>query len=372
MANVAFNVIGLLFGAIAMAPMLESMLPSKSDRETTIRIGVGTSIHGSDTTGGNVPGIRLFDVMGRDIGEARGSKSVIADGGFKDIVVTADSDKQGRQAQYISVSKGGNDALCISYISATWPDGQQKAWYGDVGYQCGGFWYNSQTIIGDDNYQPKCVWIDGDKSNGITTQGLGVHITDFTATKERAQAYADDQDTMCKSKPRFHLYDNLKSDYFLPYFNPPLQYDANLVDKDRSKVMVDGASTGKLPPKNKKRSPAQKRSLISKRHTFPGKLVTSANHAHSAKELCQSGNSLGPDFVSIPENLFCDMSEKELWPLCCKDKRTGCFDMVSKTMIGNDNTMVASNDTIIATKSRRDLTTGRIIPEKEYSHVTAW
>lgn len=76
MANVAFNVIGLLFGVVAMAPMLESMLPSKTDRETTVRIGVGTSIKGSDTTGGNTPGIRIFDVMGRDIGEARGSTKV--------------------------------------------------------------------------------------------------------------------------------------------------------------------------------------------------------------------------------------------------------------------------------------------------------
>ncbi|KAK8006659.1 hypothetical protein PG991_012956 [Apiospora marii] len=359
MANVAFNVIGLLLGVVGMAPMLNSMLPDKSDRETTIRIGVGTSIKGSDTTGGNTPGIRIFDVMGRDLGEARGSKKVIADGGFKDIVVTASSDKQGRQAQYLSVSKGGNDALCISYISMTWPDGQKKAWYGDVGYQCGGHWYNSQTLIGDDNYQPKCTWIDGDKSNGITTQGFGMHITDFTATKERAAAYADDQDTMCKSKPRFHLYDDLKSDYFLPYFSPPLEYDSNLVDKDRKKVMVDGASTGKLPPRNKVRSPRERRDIIAKRHLFPGKLVTSPKTAHSARELCESGSSLGPDFVSFHENLFCDMSEKELWPLCSAKVTSGCFD--AKT-----NTMVAKH------VSRRDEVTGRAIPVKEYQDVATW
>ncbi|KAK7977803.1 hypothetical protein PG988_005293 [Apiospora saccharicola] len=341
MANVAFNVIGLLLGVVGMAPMLNSMLPDKSDRETTVRIGVGTSIKGEDTTGGNTPGIRIFDVMGRDLGEARGSKKVIADGGFKDIVVTASSDKQGRQAQYLSVSKGGNDALCISYISMTWPDGQKKAWYGDVGYQCGGHWYNSQTLIGDDNYQPKCTWVDGDKSNGITTQGFGMHITDFTATKERAQAYADDQDTMCKSKPRFHLYDDLKSDYFLPYFNPPLDPRAS------------------SPPRNKVRSPRERRDIISKRHLFPGKLVTSPKTAHSARELCESNNSLGPDFVSFHENLFCDMSEKELWPLCSATVASGCFD--TKT-----NTMLAKH------VSRRDEVTGRDIPVKEYHDVAAW
>ncbi|RDL36634.1 Uncharacterized protein BP5553_05986 [Venustampulla echinocandica] len=359
MAAAAFNVIGLIFGVVSMAPMLKSMLPDRSDSETTIRIGVGTSIRGSDATSGNTPGIRIFDVMGRDIGEARGSKKVISDGGFKDIKVSASSKEQGRQAQYISVSKGGNDALCISYISVTWPDGQQKAWYGDVGYQCGGYWYNSQTIIGDDNYQPKCVWIDGDDSNGITTQGMGIHITDFTATKERAKAYADDPDTMCKSKPRFKLYDDLKSDYFLPYFNPPLEYDQNLVDMDREKVLVNGASTGKLPPKNKKRSPRERRALVTKRHVFPGQLITSGNPAHSAMELCNSGNSVGPDFVSHHEGLFCDMSEKELWPLCSTVIKTGCFDTTNNTMIAK-------------AKSRRDDSTGRIVPQKDYVDVSSW
>lgn len=293
--------------------------------------------------------------MGRDIGEARGSKNTIADGGYKDIKVTASTDQQGRQAQYISVSKGGNDALCISYIAVTWPDGQQKGWYGDVGYQCGGSWYNSQTIIGEDNYQPKCVWIDGDKSNGITTQGMGIHITDFTATEERAKAYAGDPDTMCKSKPRFHLYDDLTSDMFLPYFDPPLEYDEHNVDKDKSKVLVDGASTGQLPPKNKRK----RRGNVAKRHHFPGKLVTSAKPAHSARELCESDTSMGPDFVSSHEGLFCDMSEKELWPLCDSNHTTGCFD-------ARNNTMVAGS------KSRRDEASGRNIPEKEYSNVQTW
>jgi hypothetical protein len=303
--------------------------------------------------GGNTPGIRLFDVVGRDLGEARGSKKTIADGGFKDIEVKLGDNLQS-QAHYISVSKGGNDALCIAYIGLTWPNGDKRAWYGDVGYSCGGSWYNSQTIVGENNYMPKCTWVDGDKSNGITTQGMGIHITDFVATEERAKAYADNMDTMCKSKPRFHLYDDLTSDMFLPYFDPPLEYDDNGVDKDNSKVFVDGASTGPLPPNKRKR-----RSQILKRHHFPGKLVTSAQAGHSARELCESGNSLGPDFVSQHEGLFCDMSEKELWPLCDADHTTGCFDT-------QNNTMVAGSLT------RRDDATGRHIPEKDYSDVQAW
>lgn len=37
-----------------MAPMLGSMLPDKTDSETNIRIGVGTSINKDDTTGASI------------------------------------------------------------------------------------------------------------------------------------------------------------------------------------------------------------------------------------------------------------------------------------------------------------------------------
>lgn len=157
MAAAAFNIIGVVFGIVSMVPMLGSMMPDKSDRETTIRIGVGTSINSTDDTKGDTPGVRIFDVMGRDIGLKAGSLTNIGDGGVKDIKITASKELGARQAQYTSISKGGNDALCIAYIAVSWPDGQKKAWYGDVGYPCGGSWYNSQTIIGDDNYQPKCT-----------------------------------------------------------------------------------------------------------------------------------------------------------------------------------------------------------------------
>jgi hypothetical protein len=358
MAAAAMKVVGLLFGAIDMVSMAQSMIPERAGADTIVRIGVGTSINKADSTGGDTPGIRLFDVMGRNIGETRGSKkSKIVDGGYKDITVKAVKGMETVQAQYVSISKGGNDALCVAYISLTWPDGSNKAWYGDVGSECGGHWYNSQTIVGDTNYQPRCTWIDGDGSNGITTQGMGIHITDFTATEERIAAYKKDKDTMCKSKPRFRLYDKLSSDMFLPYFNPPLQYSDKLVDKDRSKVMVDGASTGKLPPKNKKRSPREKRALLSKRYVFPGKLVTSKQNAHSARALCESKSSLGPDFVSLHERLFCDMDLKQLWPLCGKGIASGCFNTTTHTM-----------DMDI---SRRD-DTGRIAPEKDYVDLQAW
>lgn len=139
-AGLTMGVVGLTMGGIGMVPVAKSFIPDKSDRTTTVRIGVGTSTNVADTPGGNTPGVALFDVMGRPVGTAQGSKKTIADGSFKDIKIVSDN---GVQSQYISISKGGIDALCIAYITVTWPDGGKYLFSGDVGFTCGAHWYAS-------------------------------------------------------------------------------------------------------------------------------------------------------------------------------------------------------------------------------------
>jgi len=45
-------------------------------------------------------------------------------------------------------------------------------------------------------------------------------------------------------------------------------------------------------------------------------LVFSEYHGHSARVICESHSSLGPDFISLHERMYCDMCEKVSWPLC--------------------------------------------------------
>jgi hypothetical protein len=47
-----------------------------------------------------------------------------------------------------------------------------------------------------------------------------------------------------------------------------------------------------------------------------GQLVVSEYSGHSALEVCQSSPSWGPDFVSIAEGIFCEMCERQSYPLC--------------------------------------------------------
>lgn len=203
--------------------------------------------------GGNVPAISLFDENGLRIGQHKPSKGEkVLQGHVAPVDVKSsqvEATGAGIQSEYISLTMDHDDALCISYISMVWPDTQntQRAWYGDVRYRCGGDWYHSELIAGDNNYKPKCTWLDANHSNKLRFQGMGIHISDFEATDERTEQYQKHPGTMCKSQPRFHLYEKLKPDGILPVFFPPLVFNENLTDTNFTQVvgvagvMADGA-----------------------------------------------------------------------------------------------------------------------------------
>jgi hypothetical protein len=178
------------------------------------------------------------------VASAYGSRDMVS--GFHDAALVASPDIGGVQGEYLSVSAGGNDAICIAYISMVWPDGIKHVWIGDIGSQCNTQRYESQLEINNDHLKSKCIWIDGDGRSGsgpneIGFSGFGIHMTDFVASSNRANDYKMDNALMCKSTPRFHMYEKLSINDRLPYFDPPLSFDANGRDLDRSKVLVTGS-----------------------------------------------------------------------------------------------------------------------------------
>lgn len=66
---------------------------------------------------------------------------------------------------------------------------------------------------------------------------------------------------------------------------------------------------------------------------FKDRIIASYHAEHSSKELCTSATSHGPDFVSFEENMFCDMSLKQTWPLCNADMNRRCYDWNSHSII---------------------------------------
>lgn len=98
----------------------------------------------------------------------------------------------------------------------------------------------------------------------------------------------------------------------------------------------------------------KRRSSMKRSAAMLEQLVVSRDAQHSAKEVCESDSSHGPDFVSVPEKLFCDMGTKTLWLFCEDDKDQGpCFDIDTKQLRGTS-------------------IVGRDVESTGYSRVTEW
>ena len=194
------EIICLVSGAFGIVSPIQGWGPDPGP-QITVRVYAGLSDSMTVSTGGNFPGVALWDAYGGLIGFEDGTSSKIGDGASGDIQVSSD----GRSAEYIAVSNGGDDGLCISSLAITMSNGDQLGWFGDVGMACGAPWYHSNAILGNANYRPACVWIDRDGSNGHPYQGMSIHLPDFLSTNGLSQQYQDKINTMCKSVPRFTM-----------------------------------------------------------------------------------------------------------------------------------------------------------------------
>jgi len=99
-------------------------------------------------------------------------------------------------------------------------------------------------------------------------------------------------------------------------------------------------------------APSGKRSAIKARPQWMSdRLVVSNITQHSAKNLCNSATSWGPDFVSESEGQFCDMNTKTLMPLCSKADIEGCVNVDSVEKRVTKRTMVAKRAVDLTQKS---------------------
>ncbi|KAF2239653.1 hypothetical protein EV356DRAFT_499837 [Viridothelium virens] len=311
-----------------------------SDAQSTVRValGLGTSANDGSSLSGNVPTLALWDDVGNMLGSVAGShKQTIAAGNFQDI--TVDQGDNNGEPTYIGISAGGNDAICISYISITSPSSQKSAWTGDVGYKCGASWHYSTLRFGENGHQPYCTWIDVDGSDGIQAMGMGVHIPDFNPQQTGlAQEFRNNPDAMCNSTPRFSMYSEIDAMTNLyPIFQPTLQYNSDGSDTDLNKVFVGGTMVGQGDNPNpisstsiQKRdlSPGPDHNATAKRRNRLDTIIVTQYPQHQTEKLCNSNSSYGPSMANVHEGLFCDMEKKRLLPICNgKNVTCSCLDI---------------------------------------------
>jgi len=341
--------IALIGVVITTIPVISDLFNPKPDSSSTTKVRL---IAGDgDGTEGNVPHVTLWDRQGNNIGWTDWEKTDFKDdilhkGQPVDLSIEQISkDSSANGAEYLGMFASGDNMVCISIITVTTPTGVLYSWMGDIAKQCGAPWFPGNVVASSGpkgEVRPACVWLDMDETNGLKTKGIGFHLPSFQSNPAREADYGNFPDKMCKSDPRFKVYEG---DGFalqaMPYFKEPVYDPATLLDygdkaldtsnwdkkpdidlqdvifpqKNKRNVTAraDGEVTKALPPQQKKR---------------PGHLVVTTFGAHSAKEVCESETSWGPDLVNPDEGYYCDMESKTLWEVCTEGgEQTGCFDM---------------------------------------------
>ena len=360
------DVLGIVGGTIGVLPYLSDFFAPDPKAATNVRLVLGSSVNGAaQSYGGNTPGASLWDFNGNAIGFTDGIKTFLPQGNFVDITVNPDPAIGNIQAEYVSISNGGNDAICIGGLALTFPDGSKAGFSTNVAAACDALWSNSQTPVLDQQASgqvenPKCIWIDRDGSNGIPHQGMGLHLPSFSNSNANLGiSYSGNKDLMCKSGPRFRMYPHLKTeDSILVFPHPPefVTESDNLTligtDKDPGFIienpgipagsLLEGIGRRALRNRNKPYSSLAFPNSTSTSNSPMGTqsppktalaehLIISPHPYNSARELCESWNSFGHSFVSVPESLFCDMTDKSLYYTCSNSVTSCCLD------IGNDS-----------------------------------
>lgn len=384
------------FLALSMIPLAIDFFPKPYKATTTVRIGVGLAQEsdlGNGTIKGNIPSIALFDGNGNQLGTSHGKKK-IKSGEFKDIVVKHHDHSNNAPAEYISITSGGTNQICIAYLAITMASGDKNQFYGDVGKQCGGKWYPSNLLVEtneDPEFKPSCIWLDSPDPGtaDVFAQGFSFHVPDFGSNQVRAMGYQENPATMCESRPRFHLWgsDLTSEKQCIPVFSPPLAYQSDGSDPvDTSLILVNGSvscSPGPgIPMHPQLNAPlnesqimpnesngAKRKAKIRRSNQACGdnRIVISDHKAHSAQEVCDSDTSIGPDFVSTNEGLYCDMCTHTIYDICSGNATSECFDMNSRTLKSGINF------------HRRNMNARSIgqhsfgyVPGKSYDMVTHW
>ncbi|KIW12022.1 hypothetical protein PV08_09296 [Exophiala spinifera] len=191
--------------------------------------------------------------------------------------------------QWISVKNRGASPVCLAGVSIQ-KDDTVMTLAGDLGRVCGAEYYeSSRFVLPEDQHTqaPSCTWIDANHPI------------------------------------RFNLAGN----------------DNN--DNDDNNVVRDPTDLCKAPfmtwaPSDKGAGAGNQQRGIEDASPFDGILVKSSRPLSSAVRLCNSVMAKGPSFVSEPEELYCDMTTKTLYPVCKEGTQGICFDDNEDELIDND------------------------------------
>jgi hypothetical protein len=375
--NTIINAATLAITAWSIGDSLKGQ-KNNPDNDITVSLITGMSLpHQDANIGGSIPHIAAWDENGNRIGQYKGdANGHIDEDGSKTFTIKP-TQNGGHQAspEYLLFVMQETDAICVSGIVAS-GNGNQWTWTGDMGYTCDAQWYPSKRTIGTSNTAVKCVWLDEDHSNGIIAKGLSLHMRDFTGDQALVDQYKKNQARLCQNSARMTFQPDIYPDGLIDIFRPPLQYtDDGGAPKnpnrgiDRKKRAYPDGTVMHLKKANSRRHTRDFEALTGNatasavsgiKNMIPDHLVISNLPDHSAKHVCEHPTSLGPDFVSTVEKIFCDMDTGKWWPLCDATTNDACFDLDTRTMRNYKPGRM------------RARTEENTVPDKNYKHHEEW
>ncbi|KAJ4305968.1 hypothetical protein N0V88_000758 [Collariella sp. IMI 366227] len=312
------SVINIAVGAIGLIPMFSDMFGSQDRAASVIKVTVGLDMEGClSNAGRDLPDVRLFNEGGEFLGISA-DPGKIKDGSTATIKVKHKDDNT-QQATYALFS-ANNNAICISALTITWPSGDEYAWLSNWGEACGGAWYYSNVYVKGTSHQPPLP-VDR-RQRRPAYPGFQIHWPEFVTKADVATPPPHaTEEYLCNAGPPFKLYThpdplgitlwkktNKRGGREITHSSAPPQPTASTPGAAAPPAPKPDLSTSPAPVSLPLPTPSHSR--------FADFLVVSQESKHSAKQLCESTTSAGPDFASEQEQLFCRMSDKTLWQFC--------------------------------------------------------
>ncbi|KAL8654167.1 MAG: hypothetical protein Q9226_003532 [Calogaya cf. arnoldii] len=282
---------------------------SQSDQDTLVRIRVGADDGGrQNNLGGNTPLVVGYDTNLRRVGDSDSSANQdhISNGQFANVRISG-----GRQTPTLDFTAGGTDGICISDVYMKWADNQGFAFDGSWFKWCNMDWYHSSITLSTSTgarFQPPCGWLDSDASAGHALVGFRVDMLELQNIPNINNWGKNDVHQYCTNTFQFS---GSSQDQYLV---------GNLDTKG------EGGTTEKRDVSQSDNT-TDKALTVTDTAGHRNKLVVSTFEGQSAQELCDSAKSRGPDFVSLAEGKYCDMSEKKVYKLCADRYSRDCFSL---------------------------------------------
>ncbi|KAG5979939.1 hypothetical protein E4U55_004563 [Claviceps digitariae] len=304
-------------GWIAFVAFVVSLLPKIDKHEIKYAFKIGLEGAGYEDgktpllgAGGDAPDIRVYDNLGRYMGESHHRFVTCHHGSDNCVSSVYGIKKQPSYALFI----GKPNAVCIAAIAVQYPGGDKYGWVGNWAQTCGQPWYYSAVDAQTRNGSIKldCAWIGSHGYKHGFTTGIRIHfpqfVDGFPGNGNYDQYYCQNNNTALAfyqhKHPRYFDGSNRTEHHHQDkHKRPPHKRAVRLAEKERMRrISYEVSDT------------MWKRSIQSH-----------VNH-HSAKHLCESHTSAGPSLVSMADRLFCHMPEKVLYRFCADVESGACWD----------------------------------------------